>query len=287
MTEYVGPLLPSYVSIGSLILTAREASGVVWIMEDILGWGPTKGTLAPTQRARGAGATGTSSFPEMDVMTLSGWVAAPNAAALKDALDRLSTAFPLTDTKMTVTEAGSNRWMNVQRIGPIVPIHHGDTAAQWSVQVVALDPLKYGDAITVSTGLPSTTGGRTRPSTWPVTWTGVTNSGVLHVVNPGNEPAPVYLTINGSIPAGGWSVNHLGQLVSLTFSTSLSLAASEFVTVDMQTHEVLAQGQSPRNGWVTSRGWFQLDPGPNDIAFSAAVYDPAALLTLTTYPAWS
>lgn len=287
MTDYVGPLLPSYVSVGSLILTAREASGVVWIMEDILGWGPTKGTLAPTQRARGAGATGTSSFPEMDVMTLSGWVTATNPADLEDALDRLATAFPLTSTKMTVTQAGGNRWMNVQRLGAIDPVRHGDMAAQWTVQVVALDPLKYGDAITVSTGLPSSSGGRTRPSIWPVTWTGVTNSGVLHVVNPGNAPAPVYLTINGSIPAGGWGVAHLGQLVNLTFSSSLSLAADEFVTVDMQSREVLAQGQSTRNGWVTSRGWFQLDPGPNDIAFTAAVFDPTAVLTLTTYPAWS
>jgi len=287
VTEYVGPLLPSYVSVGGLILTAREASGVVWIMEDILGWGTTKGTLTPTQRARGDGATGTSSFQEMRTMTLSGWVTATNPADLKDALDRLTTAFPLSATKMTVTESGVSRWTTVQRIGAIDPVRHGDSAAQWSVQVVALDPLKYGDAITVSTSLPSITGGRTRPSTWPVTWTGIINSGVLRVVNPGNAPAPVYLTINGSIPAGGWSVNHLGQKVNLSFSTSLSLAADEFVTVDMQKREVLAQGQSTRNGWVTSRGWFQLDPGPNDIAFSAAIYDPAALLTLTTYPAWS
>lgn len=287
MTEYVGPLLPSYVSIGSLILTAREASGVVWIMEDILGWGPTKGTLAPVQRARGDGATGTSSFQEMRTMTLSGWVTATNPADLKDALDRLAAAFPLSATKMTVTESGVSRWTTVQRTGLIDPIRHGDKAAQWSVQVVALDPLRYGDAITVSTGLPSSTGGRTRPSTWPVKWTGITNSGVLHIVNPGNEPAPVYLTINGSIPAGGWSVNHLGQQTNLSFASSLALGSSEFVTVDMQKREVLAQGQAPRNGWVTSRGWFQLDPGPNDIAFSAAVFDPTALMTLTTYPAWS
>jgi len=287
VTEYVGPLLPSYVSIGSLILTAREASGVVWIMEDILGWGPTKGTLAPTQRARGAGATGTSSFPEMGTMTLHGWVTATNPAGLQDALDRLSTAFPLTAAKMTVTESGVSRWTTVQRVGAIDPVRHGDSAAQWSVQVVALDPLRYGDAITVTTGLPSTTGGRTRPSTWPVTWSGVTNTGQLTITNPGNEPAPVYLTINGSIPAGGWSVNHIGQNMSLSFATSLALASTEFVTVDMQKHEVLAQGQSPRNGWVTSRGWFQLNPGLNVIAFSAAVYDPTATLTILTYPAWS
>jgi phage-related protein len=67
----------------------------------------------------------------------------------------------------------------------------------------------------------------------------------------------------------------------------LALEAGEFVTVDMEAREVLAQGQSARAGYVTSRGWFTLDPGVNTIAFSAANYSPTAQLTLTTRPSWS
>jgi hypothetical protein len=55
----------------------------------------------------------------------------------------------------------------------------------------------------------------------------------------------------------------------------------------MDRREVLAQGQAARAGYVTSRGWFSLDPGPNDIAFSAANYSSTALLTVTTKPSWS
>lgn len=289
MTDYVGPLLPSYVTVGNLILTAREANGVEWIMDVFDGWGNTKGTLAPVQRARGDGATGTASYLEMRTMTLSGWVTATNPADLTDALNRLSTAFSLDSTKMTVTESGFRRWANVQRTGEIVTTFHGSIVAEWTVQVVALDPLKYGDAITASTALPSSSGGLTYPIIYPITYTGVSNSGVIHIDNPGNMPAPVYLRIDGQIPAGGWSVNHLGQAKDLAFASSLMLGTGEFVTVDMQKREVLAQGQgqATRNGYVTSRGWFQLNPGPNDIAFSAVAYDPTALLTLTTYPAWS
>ena len=287
MTDYVGPLLPSYVSIGALTLTARESNGVEWILEKFDGWGTTKGTLAPVQRARGDGATGSATFLELRTMTLSGWVTATNPADLTDALNRLSIAFPLAPSKMTVTESGISRWTTVQRTGEIIPTFHGAKVAEWTLQVVALDPLKYGDVITASTALPSSSGGLTYPITYPITYTGVSNTGVIHVNNPGNEPAPVYLRIDGKIPSGGWSVNHLGQAVNLSFASSLALGSGEFVTVDMQKREVLAQGQATRNGYVTSRGWFQLDPGPNDIAFSAVVYDPTALLTLTTYPAWS
>jgi uncharacterized membrane protein len=81
-------------------------------------------------------------------------------------------------------------------------------------------------------------------------------------------------------------VTHIGKQASLTFSSSLALASGEFVTVDMGRREVLAQGQSARNGWVTNRGWFDLDPGDNEIAFSAVNYDPGALLTVTTMSAW-
>jgi phage-related protein len=79
----------------------------------------------------------------------------------------------------------------------------------------------------------------------------------------------------------------VGKKQSLTFATSLALAAGEFVTVDMDRREVLAQGQSARSGYVTSRGWFSLDPGVNEIAFSAANYSSTALLTVATKPAWS
>jgi len=65
------------------------------------------------------------------------------------------------------------------------------------------------------------------------------------------------------------------------------LGVGEFLTVDMDRREVLAQGQSARSGYVTSRGWFTLDPGDNVIAFSSVNYSETASLTVTTKPSWS
>jgi hypothetical protein len=55
----------------------------------------------------------------------------------------------------------------------------------------------------------------------------------------------------------------------------------------MDRREVLAQGQAPRSGYVTSRGWFSLDPGVNEIAFSSVNYSETANLSVSTKPSWS
>jgi hypothetical protein len=220
-------------------------------------------------------------------MVLTGMVSAPNADALNASLDDLNAAVTLAPFQLTVGESGRIRSVMAQRNGEVLTPKISSLFARYSIQIVATDPLKYGDLVTASTLLPTSTGGLTYPVTYPLTYTGVSNTGVLSVTNGGNTQAPVWLRIDGPIPAGGWTVTHVGKRQSLSFATSLALAAGEFVTVDMQRREVLAQGQAARAGYVTSRGWFTLDPGDNDIAFSAQNYSATAQLTVTTKPAWS
>ncbi len=187
---------------------------------------------------------------------------------------------------MIVAHAGAIRNCSVQRQGEVIVTELTDRVSSYSILVVAKDPRKFGDLTTTTTRLPFSEGGLTFPVTFPITFTGTSGTGVVRVNNPGNTQAPVWLRIDGPIPAGGWTITHQGKKQSLTFATSLALAAGEFVTVDMDKREVLAQGQAPRSGYVTSRGWFDLDPGDNDIAFSAQNYSSTASLTVTTKPSW-
>lgn len=275
-------------SIGDLVLGDVDPFGVEWSLAKFDGWpGSPSPTLGLTQRARGHGATASESFLTPRVMTIEGLVKAPSLAELDEAFDRLNAAVTLEQTQMLVAEAGRVRCAMVQRQGDVIPEYLTDTLGKYSILIVAKDPRKYGDLVALSTLLPSSTGGLVYPVTYPVTYTGVSNSGVVRINNPGNTQAPVWLRVDGPIPTGGWTVTHVGKRQSLTFSTALALGAGEFVTVDMEKREVLAQGQSPRAGYVTSRGWFSLDPGDNDIAFSAQNYSSTALLTVATKPAWS
>lgn len=269
------------------VLGQTDAFGVRWSLTTLDGWdGSPAPTLESTQRARGHGATDSESFLTNRVLTLGGLIHGADTAAIEAAFDRLNAAVKLEPFEILILESGRIRNTTVRRRGEVIPTWHSDKLAEYSILVSAKDPRKYGDLVTASTLLPSSTGGLIRPSTWPRTWTGVSNSGVVRIRNEGNTQAPVWLRVDGPIPAGGWTITHVGKKQSLTFATALALAAGEFVTVDMDRREVLAQGQSARAGYVTSRGWFSLDPGDNDIAFSAQNYSSTASLTVTTKPAW-
>lgn len=279
----------SMAALGDLVLNAIEDDGTAWAIGEFEGWeGSPQSTLELAKRARGHGSTGSDPFYAHRTMTISGTVKTAYGE-LSYAEDRLNAACSLAPFQLAVVESGRVRTSVAQRQdGVIFKSRPGSkTTADFSIQFVAKDPHKYGDLVTQSTALPSESGGLIYPATYPVTYTGVSVTGVLRVNNPGNAQAPVWLRVDGPIPAGGWTVTHIGKKQSLTFSTALALEAGEFVTVDMEKREVLAQGQSARAGYVTSRGWFSLDPGDNDIAFSAQNYSSTALLTVATKPTWS
>lgn len=275
------------VAIGDIVLNAVDSVGTEWVLENFDGWGSPAGTLQVTQRARGDGGTESESFLKPRVMTLTGQITVDDPDLLSEAEDALIGAVTLEPFLLRVAERDRVRWCYVRRQDAVITKKLNPWMTYFSIQVVAKDPLKYGDQISKTTSLPSVSGGLTYPITYPITYTGVTNTGIIHIDNPGNKAAPIVLRVDGPIPAGGWSVTHQGKGATLTFATSLALAAGEYLTIDMQRREVLAQGVAARNGYVTSRGWFDLDPGPNDIAFTSQVYDPNARLTVTTTPAWS
>lgn len=280
----------SMVSLGDLVLNAIEDDGTVWAInsDGVEGWeGSPASTSTPSQRSRGHGSTSSEAFMTHRTMAISGTVKTAYGE-LSYAEDRLNAACSLSPFLLSVVESGRIRSATAKRQDQVIFKSQpgSKTTADFSIQIRADDPLKYGDLVTQSTALPSSSGGLVYPVTYPVTYTGVSVTGVLQINNPGNAQAPVWLRIDGPIPAGGWTVTHIGKKQSLTFSTALALEAGEFVTVDMEKREVLAQGQSPRAGYVTSRGWFSLDPGDNEIAFSAQNYSSTALLTVATKPSW-
>jgi hypothetical protein len=275
------------VAVGDLVMNTIDSYGVQWVLSDLQGWGSPGSTAQATQRSAGNGATMSQAFLKPRVLVGSGSILTADPSQLTAAIDRLIDAVDLEPFQLTVAEPGLVRSISVQRQDDVIPKKLNAHEAEFSFQVIAKDPRKFGDLLTQPTLLPFSSGGLIRPSTWPRTWTGVSGTGQVTVTNPGNTQAPVWLRIDGPIPAGGWSVTHVGKQQSLTFSTALALASGEFVTVDMDKKEVLAQGQAPRSGYVTSRGWFSLDPGDNVIAFSAQNYSSTASLTVTTKPSWS
>lgn len=154
--------------------------------------------------------------------------------------------------------------------------------AQATVEVTCEDARRLGAALSSTTQLPSSTGGLAWPLTWPLTWTGTQVTGECTLTNPGNAVGPLSLRING--PVSGPMVTCAGS--SMIFRYAGSVAAGDWLDVDMEARTVLYNGQASRASLVTSRGWFGFPPGDMTVGFNADSYDPAASLTVTASPAW-
>jgi hypothetical protein len=269
--------------LGAMNLQGTDAYGVVWLFEDVKGWGAPGGTLSPLQKPRQAGLWAGASYAKGRPLVLTGTAIAPNEYTASVALDRLIGAASLDDTVLTVSESGRQRWQTVRRDGDVLPTWAGATAFSYSIQVVAPDPRKFGIALTASTKLPSTSGGLTVPFTVPFGIPAVTVSGQVNLTNPGNETGPVTIRIDG--PCAGPIVTHVGSASALVFSASLILSAGEWLDIDLEKRSVLANGQASRNGYITSRGWFGFEPGANTFAFTAKTFNTASQMTVTAIAA--
>ncbi|MEK6310283.1 MAG: hypothetical protein V4755_06210 [Curtobacterium sp.] len=273
-------------TLGGIPFGDVDEFGVDWSIEKFDGWmGATKSTSEITQKPRQSGGWRSTGYSGARSIAASGKIYAPDAAALADAFDRLNDAIPAgVDRTLVVTYAGTTRWVTVQQSDDILPGWETDVIGTWSIQVESTDWRKFGEALTGSTKLPSTSGGLTIPFTIPFTINAVTVTGQVGLNNPGNESGPVVLRVDG--PCIGPIITHASTGKALVFSSSLVLQAGEFLLIDMDARTVLANGQANRAGYITSRGWSAFDPGDNTWAFTAAQYDPNSQLTVSAVPAW-
>lgn len=145
-----------------LVLNSEDSAGVVWHLEDLEGWDPTGSTGEVTQRAYQSGGWVSRAFHTARTLAIQAVIVAPTPAALIDAKDRLAAAIPLDDLdELRVDEAGAARSVWIRQDGD--PIHKdiNPRATRVSLQLVAPDyrRLRSGAASSLTTGLPSSSGG--------------------------------------------------------------------------------------------------------------------------------
>lgn len=276
-----------YRTLGALPLYGTDADGVTWSAqgpESSDWWASAASTAGVVRRPRAHGGYVGRGYLAPARYVLVVQMHSRTEVGLRRAIDRLHAAASLEPTTMTVVEDGGARTAVVQREDQVLVQRPHPLSATASVQLVAPDPRKMGAALTASTALPATSGGLTIPFTIPFSIGATQVSGQVSLVNPGNIAGPVRLRIDGPVRAP--VVTHVGTGRSLVFASSLDLQWGEFVTVDMERHEVLAQGQASRNQWVTERGWSAFEPGSNTWSFAAAGPSANAKLTVEAVPAW-
>ncbi|MDQ1736532.1 MAG: hypothetical protein QOH56_2783 [Pseudonocardiales bacterium] len=250
------------------------------------GWDSSTGsTMVITQRPAADVSDVSPSFRMAKDLVLLGSVQVRDPGDRDAALSRLKQALSFGATVITRTEFGVSKSTVVYCPGGVTVVRYpSPNLATFTAQLKAPDSRKLGIAIPGKTRLPSSIGGLVVPFTVPFAINSTVVSGQVNLFNPGDATGPVKLRIDG--PCTGPRVTHVTSGTQLIFAANLVLTAGEWLEVDMDNKIVLANGQASRAGLVTQRGWSGFDPGDNTWAFTAAAADPAALLTVTAWPAW-
>ncbi|WP_378144819.1 hypothetical protein ACFJGV_15180 [Cnuibacter sp. UC19_7] len=260
-------------------------TGVAFGVTSLDGWeGAPAATTRIEQRSLRSGGIVSTAYSAGRHVTVKGWLHTYDPSKMLAAKDKLKQAFGRTDGLLTVYELGVPRWGMFRREDEPVINRKTRWYAEWSMQVVSADWRLFGPTLTKSTSLPSTSGGLALPTTVPFLIGATTVTGQVTLTNPGDEVGPVTLRIDG--PCHGPVITHRGSGLSLQFSSSLVLGSGEWLLIDMERRQALANGQVSRSGYITSRGWSGFEPGDNTWAFTAAQYDAGATLTVTATPSW-
>jgi hypothetical protein len=272
--------------IGALDVTGLESSGVQWSLDVFDGTGATKPTINVIQKPRQSGGWAGTSYSGPRHLALSGQVAAPSQDLLTDAIDRLIAAASVDTFTLTEVEGSRTRYYLARLEDEVFFTYISDKMAHWSVQFVCVDSRKFGAALTGTTLLPASSGGLVWPEVWPEVWSAVTTSGSVSLTNPGNAAGPVVLRIDGPCTAPQITHTSATNSSAVTFSSSLTLATGEWLTINMDTRQTLANDQSNRAQFIVSNGWSTFDPGVNVWSFQAGTYSSLSQLKVTATPAW-
>ena len=128
--------------------------------------------------------------------------------------------------------------------------------------VVAYDPLRYGDPVTSSTGIPVSGGGLL----WPLgttaleywDWGDDGASGRISVTNVGTADVWPSITVTGGL-AGGFVATNVSTGQSIRFVRPIPDGSS--VSINQRTGSASIDGQSDVGGFITERGFFAIPAG--------------------------
>lgn len=151
-----------------------------------------------------------------------------------------------------------------------------------TVELFATDPLIYSAAeATTTLALGVSSGGLTFPLTFPMTFGASGNSGLTTVTNAGSAPSAPTFRIYG--PVTNPSLRN--ETLDREISVGIVLGSGEFLDIDVASRSVLLGGAASRYSSLTAAEWWELQPGGNQIRYTAAS-GTGVTVDLTWRSAW-
>lgn len=268
--------------------TGVDDYGVDWRMQTIDGWDSPDLPEAAEGRPSQDGMWDAENFYAGRTVTINGKLTAPTYADREAAEYRLRQAVPRNRLVTFTVAETTPKWVSGRRSGRLMVRPLTDTHSEFSINLLAPDPRKYGTTpVTASLSVADGTGGLAPPWTPPVLLPAITtapNEAVM--TNSGIYESPPTITIRG--PGSGIAIHNF--LTAQHLAYDLTLGASDYLLVDVGSGVGLLNGsalRAPAPG-STVTGQFMMQPGQNlmrIVGTLTAVTPPSA--DITFYPAWT
>lgn len=255
--------MTNLIHIGSLTLDATSFS-TGYLGQALQGWhsgAPIRGIAEDRPNSDGAFGS-VKNYRSARVLTLSGHLLTDSVAACQDLMDGFAAIqpdgalFPLS----VENDLGTRSVLVTANGVPEVTPDPDFLGATIGAQFIALDPVKYGPAVTYPTGLASGGGGLeynlfVGGAGGALYYGALGNLGRVSVVNNGTADVWPSFVISGQLTAG-FFIQCLETGAILRYDRIVP--AGSTVTLDSLTGEVLVDGVSDGSTYLTSDGWFSI-----------------------------
>jgi len=265
-----------------------DSLGGFWTLQDLQGWHDGVSMRRNRQdRSQQDGVWESTGNRAGRPITLTGMARFSDARNAKMASRNLRGIVGGGRSDMTVTDSGGSLRATVELDGDIKVGWFNELMFTWSVLLFAPDPTLYGGALFGSAGLAGGSGtGLVYPLVYPRDYGAVAGTpGMVAVGNTGNTAYWPRLRIDGPSPNPVVTLVETGDWVRFNGT----LAAGQWLDIDLGNRRVLLNGQVSLRQFVTSSGkWLAVPPGGGSVSWAADSADPAAKLSVWSYEgAWS
>jgi hypothetical protein len=226
---------------------ATDNDGIDWLLINVDGWsGSPESDIAMTRRALQHGNWASQGTYQARRIVLSGWLLAPDAGLLLDAINHLAAIHA--NALNQPVEFGVNeidgvlKYLEVMSSQPALTVQYqGPGVAQVGMEFIAPWPIKAGPAQVTTT------------------------KGSTALAMNGNAVCRPSFVITG--PATNPKIAHVEQGLHLGFN--ITLASTDQLFIDEATRTVLLNNTTNSRYVLTpDSAWFELQPGTNTIQYS-------------------
>ncbi len=268
--------------------SAGDAYGVLWRMRELEGWDSPELDEGADAKSGADGLWDVENFYGGRTLSIGGVFTAPSYEEREAAGYRLAQAVPRDRLVAFTLNETTPKWVRARRSGRLKVRPVGELHGEYSISMLAPDPLKYGGAAVTASLSVATPGAGLAPPWTPPVLVPASSSGLDQAVmtNTGIYSSPPVITIHGP----GASVSVYNYATSLLLAYDLTLGASDFLTVDVAAGVALLNGTAQRppapGSCVTSK--FVMAPGDNLIRIFGTLTEvtpPSA--DISFYSAWT